>query len=341
MSSGVGDDGGPDAPAPDPDAFCSIDENDIFRGSSRDGIPALTDPLTTTPGGDGLDYLLPGDRVIGVVIDGDAVAVPLNLGWWHEIVNIEIGGRRVAVTHCPLTGSSLVFDREPLDGAEFGVSGLLYLNNLIMYDRVDDESLWPQMARGARCGEGKGSDLSMIPAWEMTWDGWRALHPDTRVVTSETGFARDYRFYPYGPYDTPSDARLLFPLRGGVDLRRPPKERVLGIPDSNGGVAYPFGSMAQLGPVAAIPDHSRIVFWDGDIEAAMAYSRVLDGETLSFELSGGRITDRETGSAWRLDGLATSGPLAGRRLDPVAEAYVAYWFAWAAFHRSTFLWGSE
>jgi hypothetical protein len=75
-------------------------------------------------------------------------------------------------------------------GAEFGVSGLLYRNNLIIYDRNTEESLWPQMARGARCGVRHGSDLVMFPTVEMTWTGWRALHPRTRVVSSETEFDR-------------------------------------------------------------------------------------------------------------------------------------------------------
>ena len=72
----------------------------------------------------------------------------------------------------------------------------------------------------------------------------------------------------------------------------------------------------------------------------MAYRSVRDGQPLTFEVRHERLFDMETGSEWRLDGLAVEGPLAGERLEPVAEAYVAFWFAWAAFQPQTRLWES-
>jgi hypothetical protein len=98
-----------------------------------------------------------------------------------------------------------------VSGAEFGVTGLLYKDNLIMYDRDQNESFWPRMLRGARCGVRDGDPLTMIPTFEMTWEGWRALFPKTRVVSGDTGFSRDYREYPYGDYDEPDDPFTLYP----------------------------------------------------------------------------------------------------------------------------------
>ena len=84
---------------------------------------------------------------------GEPYAVPLNVLRYHEIVNATFetdgGLLDLAVTHCPLTGSSMVFDRAAAGGAEFGVSGILYQSNLVMYDRNTSESLWPQMVAGA------------------------------------------------------------------------------------------------------------------------------------------------------------------------------------------------
>ena len=70
----------------------------------------------------------------------------------------------------------------------------------------------------------------------------------------------------------------------------------------------------------------------------MAYHRVLDGERLSFRVSGGSIVDDQTGSTWSVTGVALSGSLESLRLEPIAEAYVAYWFAWSAFHPTTSIW---
>jgi hypothetical protein len=155
---------------------CSISKSEIFNGGpGKDGIPALTNPPLVLPREDEASFLRDGDRVIGLVVEGEPIAVPLGILWWHEIVNLEAGGRRLAVTHCPLTGSSLAFDRDPLGGVELGVSGLLYRNNLMMYDRSDDESLWPQMLRRAGCGAKPGTALAMFPVMETTWEGWRVL----------------------------------------------------------------------------------------------------------------------------------------------------------------------
>lgn len=327
-------------------AQCSIPAELIFPGGpGKDGIPALSNPQLVSAASAGAAYLRDGDRVIGLLFGSTPVAVPLNIGWWHEIVNLEVDGMRVAVTHCPLTGSSLAFDRAAVGGAEFGVSGLLYRNNLLMYDRTSTESLWPQMMGAARCGPRDGATLSMAAIIEMRWSKWKELHPDTRVVSSATGFTRNYQTYPYGDYDLIDNPQLLFPI-SRMDTRRPPKERVLAIPSGTaGGVAFPFGALAAFGPVAAvetvIDGAPRVVFWDAVGGAAMAYVPRAGDQNLQFEVRQDRIADTGTGSIWTVDGVAIEGPLAGTRLPPVAEAYVAYWFAWAEFHPDADLWGAQ
>lgn len=323
---------------------CSIARDEIVIGASKDGIPALTNPTMVPPTDPGADYL-PGDaRVVGLEVEGRAYAIPLNILWWHEIVNLDFDRARLAVTHCPLTGSTLAFDRHTIDGAELGVSGLLYRSNLIMYDRSSTESLWPQMERAARCGPLGGIELSMYPVVEMRWDGWRALHPGTRVVSSSTGHERDYNRYPYGNYDDLHNPQT---FSGGLDLdeRRPPKERVLGIPaPTGGGIAFPFGVLEEAGaPVAAV--HSGVlgqevvVFWSSEAEAAMAFDPRAGGQPLTFTVVDDAIVDRETGSVWSVDGRALEGPLAGERLWMIETAYVAYWFAWALFQPEAAVWG--
>ena len=326
---------------PDPSTGCIV-PTDLFAdgGVGKDGIPALTNPLLVDAAQ--ATYLVDNSRVIGFLVDGSAIAVPHNILWWHEIINFSFSSARLAVTYCPLTGSSMAFDRAGAGGGEFGVSGLLFQNNLTMYDRTSLESLWPQMSRQAGCGARVGTQLAMVPVVEMTWAGWQSLHPDTKVVSDATGHDRNYTpsGYPYGGYEDPRDPSLLF--RMPVDGRRLPKERVLGIPDLDGGIAFPFFELDEEGPVRAVHETvggaSVVVFWDRERVGAMAYRPFHDGQPLTFEARDGRLLDLETGSEWRLDGLAVEGPLAGERLEPVAEAYVAFWFAWAAFQPQTRLW---
>ena len=202
-------------------ALCQELQLSLKSGAAKDAIPALSNPDFIPPDHRDADYLLPTDRVIGIEIDGEYLAFPHNVLWWHEIANMDELG--LAVTYCPLTGSSMVFHREVVAGDEFGVSGLLFKNNLVMYDRAGpslEESLWPQMLAGARCGPSEGDDLAMYPALEIEWADWVALHPDTRVMSGATGFERNYTRYPYGDYEVEDNRSLLDPI-DELDDRRP------------------------------------------------------------------------------------------------------------------------
>jgi hypothetical protein len=319
---------------------CTLPTNRLEQGCpGADCIPSIDD---VTPGdrrlldAEGAGALTDTSRVIGLRIGGRAVAIPHSVLWTHEIVNFDNwNGRSIAVTYCPLTGSSLAFDRSAVDGAELGVSGLLFDNNLVMYDRRENESLWPQMNRQANCGAAVGTTLDMVPVLEMRWTQWRDLHPDTKVLTDGRGFARRY---PYGDYEALDDP----PFNGmSFDERRPPKERVLGLPAGpDGGVAVPFRALDAGGPVrvisVAVGGTQKTIFWSRDAEGAAAF------ETAdAFSVQNGQIVDDATGSTWAVNGVAIDGPRAGEQLTPVDTAYVAFWFAWAAFQPETDLWTND
>ena len=324
------------------DIECSIPVSEVQRGATRGAIPALTEPALTTFGEVDATYFDGDDRVVGVIVDGEPVAIPLAIFWWHEIVNFDNGGDPIAVTHCPLTGSTLAFRRDVVEGAAFEVSGLLYQNNLMMADLSEGaESLWPQMARGARCGPRDGDALPMYPVVETTWDGWSALHPESAVVSSFTGYGRSYLLYPYDDYADTDNDFTLFPVRR-MDDRRPPKERVLGIPDGDGGDVYPFGILHDSGLTEAIhgstSDGAYVVLWDRESRTATAFRPVAAGQELTFFGASRTFFDEETGSEWRIDGVAVDGPLAGTSLEPVPEAFVAFWFAWPLFYPDVEIW---
>ena len=324
---------------------CDLDLSYMADGGvGRDGVPSLTNPTLTSPENpEGLDYLADTDRVVGVVVGDQALAIPHNIFWHHEIVNLDTEAGPIAVSYCPLTGSSLAFDRGPVNGQEFGVSGLLYKNNLVMWNRTASESLWVQMEGTAGCGPDTGTPLPRLAVLEVTWEGWQALYPGT-VVVSESGIDldRDYTFNPYLQYE--ADRRYLHEDEmPPIDPRRPPKERVLGIPDGEGGgIAVPFGLLDAVGEFAVaevdVGGESLVVFWDGRWNGAMAYrTPEIDGTPVAFTVSEFGIED-DSGSRWGLHGRAQFGPRAGMILDPVPSAHVAFWGAWAAFHPDTEIW---
>jgi hypothetical protein len=312
----------------------------------RDGIPSLTDPPLVGKDDVSLDYLSPQSRVIGLVLDDQPIAVPHAILWWHEIVNLNRGGEAVAVTFCPLTGSSLGFDRSAIGSRDLGVSGLLFDNNLIMFDRSGgpsaEESLWPQMLSEARCGPADGMRLPQVAVIEMSWEGWKDLHPNTLAISSDLDFDRNYNVYPYGSYASLGDAEFFFPMPI-VDDRRRQKEPVIGIPDyRGGGIAFATLAMNLLGNYAAVEETFEgepvVLFWDNEKKGGMAYRTLVEGEQLTFVATDAGIFDEATGSRWNVIGRAVGGPLKGAELEPIRETYVAFWGAWINFHRESRLW---
>lgn len=198
-----------------PGSFSLIPLDEIHSGGPpKDGIPALSNPKTVRASAAGL---APADRVIGVMMDGEARAYPLRILNWHEIANDTLGGKPIAVTYCPLCDSAVVFDRN-IGGEvrEFGVSGLLYNSNVLMYDRQKDaakESLWSQMMLAAVVGPAAeaGLELELLPAQLTTWESWLAKYPETTSLSFDTGHVRNYDGNPYEGYF--SSPRLMFPAK--------------------------------------------------------------------------------------------------------------------------------
>lgn len=220
-----------------------IPRNEILGGGPpKDGIPALTNPKFIPERE--ASYLNRDDRVIGIVRGQDARAYPLAILNYHEIVNDSVGDLPVAVTYCPLCDSAAVFDRRtPLGHRDFGVSGLLYNSNVLMYDRGGEpESLWSQIKTTGISGPGANHALKTLPVELTTWDDWRTRHPETKVLSPQTGHQRDYRRNPYaGYFDQPG---LMFSARPTSD-RLPTKARVLGVWTDANARAYPLSAFGN------------------------------------------------------------------------------------------------
>lgn len=318
------------------DLTCDLDPDLLFASLPPGAIPALTEPAMVAPGHPDAAYLADADRVLGVVVGGEARAYPHRIFWYHEVVNDRIGDAWVSVTFCPLTGSGLAFDPR-LDGRrlDLGVSGLLYANNLVLYDRATGDVYGPQLTVEGACGAFRGRALDLVPVQETSWGRWKALYPSTTVVSGRPRFGRTYRTYPYGDYDRLTDNSLLVPMP--VDRSRRIKERVLAVRDGAGGRGYPYGELAAVGDVAAVNEvvggvPTVILFDAADGQTALAFDARLDGRVLRLTATAdGRWVDAATGSLWTVDGRAVEGPLAGSRLAPRADAYTLFWFAWRHF----------
>ena len=157
---------------------------ELVQGANPDAIPALTDPAFVSAGSAQASYLREDHIVMGVVLNGEAKAYPQNIGWWHEIVNDVVGGTPIIVSFCPLTGTGMVFDATGDDGLRVtaGVSGWLFNSNLVLRDRRDGQTLYPQMTHTAVTGPRTNEVLELLPVVETTWGNWKKLYPATQVI---------------------------------------------------------------------------------------------------------------------------------------------------------------
>ncbi len=238
-----------------------------------------------------------------MVINGEARAYPHAVLRWHEIINDFLEGIPVAVTYCPLTGSGLIHN-PVVNGTSmrFGNSGLLFDNNLIMFDEGTN-SLWSQMMVRSICGELTGVRPSLFPVVQSSWAAWSALHPETTVVSFNTGFNRNYNG-PYGDYDEIDNSTLLFP-QSFVDPRLLMKETVLGITREGVSRAYPMSVLNGMGPRRAVNDNVNglelLVVFDATFSLMIPYNRRLidlaagadaPGRLLTFDVIRGGSTSK-------------------------------------------------
>ncbi|MEE9326142.1 MAG: DUF3179 domain-containing protein [Cocleimonas sp.] len=215
-------------------------EKILSGGPPRDGIPSIDKPKFM--GANQVSYLKPKDRVIGIVVAGEARAYPIRILNWHEIINDVIKGQAVAVTFCPLCGSGIVYSADFNGKAhQFGVSGLLYNSDVLLYDR-QTETLWSQILSKGVSGKLVNQELKIIPSSHTSWQDWLKKHPNSKVLSNETGFSRDYSRSPYGDYN--NNKSTYFPV-AFRNKQYHPKERVLGVTINGKQKVYPFSELAK------------------------------------------------------------------------------------------------
>jgi hypothetical protein len=323
-------------------------EEILSGGPPKDGIPAIDEPrFVGVEEADG--WLEPREPMILLRVEDEARAYPLQVITWHEIVNDRVNGTPVVVTFCPLCNTAVAFEGT-LDGREltFGTTGRLRFSNLVMYDR-QTESWWQQATGDAIAGELTDRQLKALPAPIVSWDDFRSAHPGGEVLSRETGYNRSYGQNPYAGYDDVDSSPFLYegPKTPG-DL--PPMARVITVDAEEEPVAYPYEVLRETPAINDVVDGEPIaVLWQEgtasaldeqsidagrDVGSAGAFSRELDGRTLTFHSEGDGIFDKETDSEWNVLGRAVAGELEGSRLEPVVSID-HFWFSWAAFRPET------
>lgn len=215
-------------------------EKIVSGGPGKDGIPAIIEPKFIQASN--VSFLQDDDRILGLYEGSQTKAYPIKILNWHEIVNDKVGDKPVVISYCPLCGTGMAF-QAVIHGedASFGVSGLLYQSDLLMYDHQTD-SLWSQVSMEAVAGPLTGARLTPLPLVHTTWRDWKTTHPSTLVLSMETGSSRDYSRDPYGNYDQIRD--LMFDV-DHFDPSYHPKEWIVGIEIQGSFKAYAFSELER------------------------------------------------------------------------------------------------
>lgn len=262
-------------------------------------IPALDDPdVTDADGGDWYD----DDRIVfGVVINDEARAYPKNLMEIHEMVNDELGGRRIGMPYCTLCGAAQAFLTDELaegftsdlDRYELRTSGLLSRSNKVMFE-LQTNSVFDTFTGRALSGplQDLSVHLDQVPVITTTWGEWKAQYPETTILSQLNPWGWPYADDPLGGRD---DNGPIFPI-GDVDARLGVQTPVVGVMTADGWVAF-------------VADAA---------EDALLAGASVEAEGISLQMDAGGLV-----------AFDASGQVASHQ---------AFWFAWSQFHPDTALW---
>ncbi len=308
-----------------------ISQSEVFDGGpGKDGIPSVDRPRFVKASE--IDYMGNDDLVLALSINGVTKGYTHPVLDWHEIVNDHIGGEDIAIIYCPLTGTGIGWNRE-INGVTttFGVSGLLYRNNIIPYDRHTDSN-WSQIRLECVQGQLRSTKPRNHPMVEMPLGLWKKMFPGADILSSETGFSRNYDVYPYGNYKT-NHNNLLFPV-GEIDSRLPAKERVLGVMIDGVSRVYRFTSFE--GGLAVRHDswqgENLVIVGSQPDNFMMAFRNLDDRQFTPLDIGpGGVVMADDRGNEFNIFGLAVSGPEAGLQLRS-PDLCIGYWFSFGAFY---------
>lgn len=321
------------------DYWYIVPPREIYSSGVAEGdIPALTNPKTVTPAE--ADAVIADDLGgISVEIHGESRFYPVQIMNWHEVVEDTLGGKRILVYYGPLTGAAVVYELP--ENVSFTVSDKEYNNDVLLHE-VGTSVYWSGV-RGTPVMSMDIADasrsLTVLASTYMTWGEWKDTHDTGTVLSTDTGYTRDYTRHPYGGYET--SPGVYFPLNRSVLPVSAKTPAVLVSHDANSLLFLSDVVLFDTTPSVCDGDFCAVAFRDQLASALRVFHASFDGRALTFtRASTNTYTDAETGSTWNVFGKAIAGELLGAELTQLPSVRL-YAFAADALYPSALIMGSE
>jgi hypothetical protein len=271
----------------------------------------------------------PEKLIIGVVVNGEARAYPIQFIGYHHQVRDKIGDSMIMVTYCTVCHSGRVFS--PLVAGlpeTFRLVGMDHFN--AMFEDEGTKSWWRQATGEAVAGPLKGQKLSEIPSQQMSLGAWLRNYPNSLIMQPDSSFKEEYAdLIPYEKGQTKSS------LTKRDSLSWQDKSWVVGINIGLSAKAFDWNELLSKqmlkDSLEGIP-FALVV--EKDSSSYHAWDLRVGDRKLDVSLVDNRLVDQQTGSSWNFAGWCTEGPLKGTHLQPV-PAYQEYWHSWKTFHPQT------
>ena len=269
--------------------------------------------------------------VLGVEIDGEAKAYPLQLIGYHHQVRDTVGGKPVMVTYCTVCRTGRVFN-PVVDGKaeDFRLVGMDHFN--AMFEDASTKSWWRQVSGEAIAGPRKGKMLQAIPSQQMTLSSWLRRHPASTVLQPDTTFNKDYN--ELADFDKGT-------IKSGLEKRDSlswkPKSWVIGVAHQGVAKAYDWNELVAKQIIQdSLPGLPLLIALEDDTASFHVWNRKVNGFVLQFQKQDNMplLKDLNTGSAWDMNGVCVYGLLRGNQLQPV-QASQEFWHSWETFYPYT------
>ena len=268
--------------------------------------------------------------VIGIVLNGEAKAYPIQIIGYHHQVRDTIGNLPVMITYCTVCRTGRVFS--PLVNGRiesFRLVGMDHFN--AMFEDEATESWWQQATGVAIAGPLKGAALKELPSRQLPLDVWLRQYPKSLIMQPDTSFNKNYE--DLADYD---DGSIQSGLQGRDFLSWKPKSWIVGVMNAHCSKAYDWNELVKKkiiqDSIATLP---ILLTLESDTTSFHVYQRCVNGSVLSFQMGNNNdlLIDQNTHSTWNMDGLCIEGALKGKQLVPV-QAYNEFWHSWQTFHKN-------